>query len=1835
MFGVGEHAADVRISNHYSIEGEKVRFYIVASGYTSDSAGVTVEVNIGQQGNFLASGEAGKRRITIGDSDQVSFVVRTVDDNRNEADGAVTASLLPGNGYTISHLAKSSVPVKDNDLPVVSIAPGPSPVTEGDTATFRLTADPKPASPFAVSLRVRDGQFASGRQLGERTVTIGTDGKGTLEVVTEVDDLDEDDGTITATINAPSQGEDPPYRVGTASTASVSVTDGGTPTPRMTISAPSAIDEGETATFTVTARPKPESPINVTVNLAEKGKFAAQDQIARRTVTVGTDGTGTFTVATENDRTAEPDGAITATLRKDSGYLVGSPGSVSVAVEDITPLVSIAAGADIVEGGTATFTLTASPNLAESFNVTVAVSESGSFAANGETGSRTVTIGADGRGTLTVATTDDAALEADGTITAAIRAGSGYDLGSPAQVSVGVADTTPRVSIAAGSAIIEGDSAGFTLTADPKPSGTISVDVNVSESGSFLADGESGPRTVSIGTSGTATFSVATDDDSDDEQKGTITARIEDGQPPASYGVGATRSVSLQVNDNDAGIGGNLPQLSVGDAEVKENARNGGRYSTGDRKTWLKFPVTLDRTPPVPSHKWVSATFQIRATTASSTAAPATAGKDYRAPKARDLEFSFSHKHTKANVWIEVLDDDLFEEKPETIELVLVEIKNADIADGKAVGTILPDPHDAPRGTPVVTIEGGKAVVEGQAASFTVSAKPAPKEDLVVTLTVHDDGASNFLAAASEGSRTVVLRGLSDWQFDRKGGVTKETVKIGTVDDEQREADGSIRVVVETDPDPDEGGEYLANTPPYEATVNVEDNERAVSVVSIGGGSAITEGGQATFTLTADPAPERDLKVAVTVYDDNASDFVATDKEGTRTVTIRGVSDSDFARQRHTTRTFTVGTVDDAEREDDGSVSAEVEADPDPAVDGEYNAHAQSYRASVDVEDNERGVPTVTIAGGSAVAEGGQATFTLKADPAPEQDLTVTVDIAETGNFVADDDEGQREIVIRGVNDRDFAKQRHTTQVVTIETTDDTEIEATAEVNVTIQRDPDGNYDADTQPWQAAVEVRDNDTPTVSVAPPFGSGQTAGEGTSLGFTLNVAPTSATELRVNVAVTQPNNDYVDADPNRGTGSRTIVIPANAATAVVTVDTVDDGLVEAAPGTATVTVEVGDGYVVAVPPGNAASAAIVDNDGLPAVSIHDATVKEGDRARIRLSLSGPPLESPIRVYWQVKPNAGTATPRADYSVRYGYREFRPGQTERFVSIPTRQDNHDDPGETFMVELSVEPVPGYGRSTNSFDGFVIADGEAVVTIANDDPMPGAWLARFGRTVAEQALDGIAARMAAPRTPGMQGSIAGQALSFGGGAAGGPDLPGAPGTVFPVSPAFAGAGSSGAGGAGFGQETQGQARGMTVREVLQGSSFSLTGEADSSGGTLAFWGGRPGSGGLVSGARFAGAGSAVSFAGETTSALLGTDYARGRWLVGFALSQVRAEGGYAGEGGSGGAGCSGLPAEACALAARAGEGKIEASLTATIPYAAVDVTERLRLWGAAGQGAGDVTVKTGLGAGGYRADTSWSMAAMGLRGDLLAPSAVSAGGSGGLSLALTSDALWVRTSSERTRDLAASESDVTRLRVGLEGSWGLALSGGGSVTPVLELGARHDGGDAETGLGVELGGGVKWTDPGIGLSLDLSGRTLVAHDDGGFEDSGVSAQLSFDPSPASGRGLSFSLDQDWGGQAQGGLDSLFRPEPLEDREGSGEATNRWSMEAAWGLPAFGGRFTGSPHAGLGLATGSRDYSLGWRLAPEVAGAPDLSFGLKATRRESGTQAPEHTVGVEASLRW
>ena len=1132
----------------------------------------------------------------------------------------------------------------------------------------------------------------------------------------------------------------------------------------------------------------------------------------------------------------------------------------------------------------------------------------------------------------------------------------------------------------------------------------------------------------------------------------------------------------------------------------------------------------------------------------------------------------------------------------------------ADYAVGtRARASVTVRDDDGAAAVPTVTVSAGAAVTEGGDAQFTVSAAPAPTADLTVHLTVADDAASDFVASTDEGAGTVVI-GADQ---------ASAPFTVATVDDGTDEADGAVAVrVAASKATP---ADYAVGDP-ASASVTVRDDDVTIQTVTVAAGDAVTEGGDARFTLTAVPAPAADLTVRFTVDDGVGEDFVAPGEEGSKTAVIPAGAVS---------VAWTVATVDDQTDEADGAVTLTIQDS------GGYVAGSPAS-ATVPVKDDDD--PAVTVAAGGAVTEGGEALFTLTAVRAPSAPLAVSVTVAADGEYgVA---AGRRTVSIPTTG----------STVLRLATADDEADELDGAVSVTVTA---GRGYRPGDPASATVAVRDDDEPVVTIAARAAS-VTEGDDARFAVTADRAPARALTVALIVSETGAG-DHVAAASE---GPDSVTIARGATEATFALATEYDG-VDEPDSSAVVTVQAGEGYAV----GSPASASVTVRDGgaAPALSVADMTVPEssefaGETVSLRylpVRLSGPSgREVTVRV--DTRPSTPvSARAREDYwPIRGRTVTFRAGQTQAQVPFLIYDDSHDEGAETFEFVLS------------GAVGATIGAGVAVVTITNDDPMPAAWLSRFGRTVAQQALDGIAGRMAAPRSPGMQGALAGQAVGFGptespgsgSGAGGTPAAGGVPSAASGTAPAdreaalaqadvaqaFGGntggpgnggnsngfghdiAGTGSLSGTGFG-ETPPHSRTMTARDALLGSSFSLTGEKDSSGGSMAFWG-------RAAQGSFDGREGTFSLDGTVTTGMLGADYARGRWLIGLALAQSDGEGDYRDTDVMSRAASQDCPAEAaelCRGAVREGDGTVEASLTAAIPYAAWQASERLKLWGAAGYGSGRVTLMTALG-GNYGADTSWSMAAAGMRGDLLqAPQEGS-----GPALAVTSDALWTRTTSEKTRDLAASDSDVTRLRLGLEGSYRVAMENGGSLVPKLEVGARHDGGDAETGFGIELGGGVKWTDPGMGISLDLSGRTLIAHGDDDLKDRGFSAALAYDPAPTTKRGASLSLRQDFGGRATGGLDALFQPATLDDRTGS-EATSRWALEAAYGLPAFGGRWTGSPHVGLGLATGARDYSVGWRLTPEGRDAPDLSFGLKATRRESDAAVPEHSVGVELRAAW
>ncbi len=971
------------------VEGAAVSFTVSATPTPAVDLDVTVVVS--QSGDFGVT--TGSRTVTIPVSGSETFVVATTNDSADEADGAVTAAVSAGTGYTVaSGGGSATVAVADDDVPEISIVAGGG-VAEGGDAEFTLTASPVPAAGLDVTVAVsQSGDF--GAATGLRTVTVPTSGSFTLTVATSDDSDDEADGSVTATVGAAAG-----YTVSSLSgAASVAVSDD---------------DDGACSVVL------PDDAVTVDEVTAWRDALssaaaAGVKRFNRVLAALGTDTGHTPMTAAQAQGVADWLG----NSRWDR--IARTLAAVERAQCDVEPQVSIAAGGAVTEGGDASFTVTATPEPSADLDVTVTVSQSGDFGVTA--GSRTVTIPASGSQSFTVATANDAVDEPDGSATAAISAGSGYTVSSSAgSATVAVSDdddpppAEPQISVAAGSGVTEGTAATFTVTAGPAPAASLDVSVTVSQSGDFAATGE---RMVTIPTTGSATFTVATTNDITDEPDGSVTATIDTG---AGYTVSSSAgSATVAVSDDDdpppaepqisvaAGSGvtegtaatftvtaGPAPAASL-DVSVTVS-QSGDFAATGERM--VTIPTTGSATFTVATTNDITdepdgsvtatidtgAGYTVSSSAGSATVAvsddddppppppppppPADCVSDETLGSARDYyELHRDRAPGYGRNWLRVLvafgdvvDDQLtaftaaealereqrwFGWRPFREALECIE----------AARQTPPPPVE-----PEISIAAGNGITEGSTATFTLTASPAPTAALTVDVTVSQSG--DF--GVTTGARTVAIPTTGTF-----------TLSMATTGDSVDEADGSVTVTVDT------GTGYTVSSSAGSATVAVADDDDpappppppppAEPQISIVAGGDVTEGTAATFTLTASPAPTASLEISVTVS--QSGDFAAT---GERTVSIPMTGSA----------TFTVATTDDTTDEADGSVTATVGSGTG------YTVSSSAAAATVAVSDNDddpppppAGPPTVTVSDATAAEDAQSLAFVVtlsKPNPDP------------------------------------------------------------------------------------------------------------------------------------------------------------------------------------------------------------------------------------------------------------------------------------------------------------------------------------------------------------------------------------------------------------------------------------------------------------------------------------------------------------------------------------------------------------------------------------------------------------------------------------------------------------------------------------------------------------------------------------------------------------------------------------------------------------------------------------------------------------------------------------
>ncbi len=491
---------------------------------------------------------------------------------------------------------------------------------------------------------------------------------------------------------------------------------------------------------------------------------------------------------------------------------------------------------------------------------------------------------------------------------------------------------------------------------------------------------------------------------------------------------------------------------------------------------------------------------------------------------------------------------------------------------------------------------------------------------------------------------------------------------------------------------------------------------------------------------------------------------------------------------------------------------------------------------------------------------------------------------------------------------------------------------------------------------------------------------------------------------------------------------------------------------------------------------------------------------------------------------------------------------------------------------------------------------------------------LATLGRTVASQAVDAISGRFR-DSVPGSHATIGGQRMDLGSGSnqAGhaakgfqgtsgstGPGLPGMAGlggpggmnatiellrnpaggpgvpVLEPVNLPGAG-GRFGAGASGLGGVDM-----FSNRNGMSGSSFRWSPEPqdsedpqDSPDRIWTLWG--QGVGTFFSGLSL----NDSRLDGQVGAAYVGADHSWGSKVVlGLAVSHSRGVLNYEDVG--------------------VGAGELGANLTAVHPYVHWSPREGMGLWGLMGVGqgsaeleAGDSTTKMGI---------DVRMAAFGGRNELTRL--------GGVDLALKGDAFAVGIGTEAVAGLRTVNGDARRVRMMLEGSSDFAVSPDSQLTPSLELGVRLDGGDADTGLGAEVAGGLSYMNRRLGLGVEARGHGLLAHQAGDFKEQGVSLAVRLDPG-ADRKGWSLQLAPVWGAQG-GGAEAMWRDQAMRMGGSAGDRREElsWRPERAqaavgYGFGAWRARSVLEPFAMMSLE-GRGSLRMGGGMKLEIPGLSD-----------------------------
>jgi len=291
------------------------------------------------------------------------------------------------------------------------------------------------------------------------------------------------------------------------------------------------------------------------------------------------------------------------------------------------------------------------------------------------------------------------------------------------------------------------------------------------------------------------------------------------------------------------------------------------------------------------------------------------------------------------------------------------------------------------------------------------------------------------------------------------------------------------------------------------------------------------------------------------------------------------------------------------------------------------------------------------------------------------------------------------------------------------------------------------------------------------------------------------------------------------------------------------------------------------------------------------------------------------------------------------------------------------------------------------------------------------------------------------------------------------------------------------------------------------------------------------------------------LSISSHVTTGMLGADYRwNPRWMAGLLFAYHDSDGSFD------------LPQES---------GDVQATLTGFYPYLSYTHTH-WEIWLSGGLGQGNAQLNDDT-----KKDLTSRFGAIGVQGDLIAWRSAK--------IRYFGDAL-VTDAKVGSSDLRA---DVYRIRIGLEGAFHISKA----FQPFVEANVRQDGGSAETGLGMELGGGVRIVVPQWQLRGELRSQRLMMHTADGFTEWGISSLVQIGDVS---KGFMATLRPSWGpSQAM----ALYHQQTILDVSPLQEGQYRTELELGYGVALRNG--TVRSIMGITEYSTGRQFRVGGQLRP------------------------------------